>query len=132
MLENLAKHPVVPRGTELLKAIDYVLPYIKNSDSEEYFRYSTVINLLSTCWDILQNKFGAGDVRSRYNFISTLNELYEISRLTEVSTACGVLIVASHIEASYLDDDDAELVHSLTALHIHRAKAVTKARAGAP
>jgi hypothetical protein len=132
MTTNVEKVSSAPRGAELFSEIEDILAQFGKLGKDEVLRCATITDLLSNFWDAFQSKLDKDDVRSRYNFHSALKELYNRCRLTDVSTACGVFIVASNIEAAYLDDADAKLVHSLTLLHIHRARALTKAKAVAP
>jgi hypothetical protein len=87
--------------------------------------------VLSTYWDVLGAKIDKDDERLRNKVVHSLHEMYDRCRQTDISTACGVYIVVAHIEASHLDNDDARLVRSLTAVHIHRAQTLTKAKAAA-
>jgi hypothetical protein len=131
MLARVEKEPSMPRGTELLDGMGLVLPNLNHFDDEQDLRCATVTDVLSTYWDVLGAKIDKYDARLRHKVVHSLREMYDRCRQTDISTACGVYIAAAHIEASHLDDDDARLVRSLTTVHIHRARALTKAKAAA-
>ena len=52
--------------------------------------------------------------------INNLKQLYNQYLDSNTVIASAILIVMTHIESYYLDDQDARLVHDLTGLHIHR------------
>ena len=48
---------------------------------------------------------------------------------TNIPVACGVQVVVCYVESSYLNDEEARLVHCLTSIHIDRAVSIVKAEA---
>jgi hypothetical protein len=124
--QSIENNSDVPRGTRLLEILERILPKISEFSDHEDVRCATVIDLLSAYCEVVKSKIKTNDTSTRKEFINTLIDLYDKSRFTDVSTACGVFIVASHVESTHLDDQDAKLVYSLTGLHIHRAKSITR------
>jgi hypothetical protein len=131
MLARVEKEPSMPRATELLDGMGLVLPNLNHFDDGQDLPCATVTGVRSTYWDVLGAKIDKYDARLRHKVVHSLREMYDRCRQTDIRTACGVYIVAAHIGASHLDDDDARLVRNLTAVHIHRARALTKAKAAA-
>ncbi|MGA9849974.1 MAG: hypothetical protein WBQ45_20350 [Roseiarcus sp.] len=123
--QNIENNSDAPRGTRLLELLERILPKISEFNDIDDIRCATVIDLLSAYCETVKSRIKINDPIARVEFINTLIDLYDKSRFTDVGTACGVFIVASHVESTYLGDQDAKLVYSLTGLHIHRAKSIT-------
>jgi hypothetical protein len=116
------------RGAELLDELETILPNIGNFKDDEDFQCAVVTDLLSSYWNVVREGIDAHDPRYRYRLVRNLREMYDKCRAANVSTACGIYIVACHIESSGLGDDDGKFVHSLTTLHVHRARAMLSAK----
>ena len=124
--QNIENNSDPPRGTRLLEILEQILPKISEFNDVDDLRCATVVDLLSAYCETVEYRIKTTDPIARNEFINTLIDLYDKSKFTDIGTACGVFIVASHVESTYLDDQDAKLVYSLTGLHIHRAKSITR------
>ena len=65
---------------------------------------------------------------TRHRIVSSLNQAYNRNRLTDACVACAIFVVAAHVEASYLLDEDAKVAHRLTSLYLGRVKSIMQAR----
>ena len=128
MSQSIDNSSDAPRGTRLLELLERILPKISEFNDIDDLRCAIVIDLLSAYCEVVNFRVKINEHTARNEFINTLIDLYDKSRFTGVSTACGVFIVASHVKSTYLDDQDAKLVYSLTGLHIHRAKSITRSK----
>ena len=68
---------------------------------------------------------------NRSEFIRILNRMSTLYGKTNIPVACGVQVVVCHVESSYLNDEEARLVHCITGIHIDRAASIVKAKAAA-
>jgi hypothetical protein len=131
MLHNRQHKPLdaeTTRGSQLLDELEDILPHIGSFEDEDDLQCAIVTDLLATYWNVVHQSLEAYDSRSRYRLIRSLREMYNRCCDSNVSTACGIYIVACHIESLDLGDRDGRLVHNLTTLHIHRAKGLLSAK----
>ena len=103
--------------------------YSFNNEGELDF-VSTVILLLKY-WDDIKAHIDKGNTECRSQFIRILNRMAILHGKTNIPVACGVRVVVSHIESSYLNDEEARLVHCITDIHIDRAASIIKAKTAA-
>jgi hypothetical protein len=109
------------RGTELLDELAQVLPNLYGFDKESDWDCAAIITLLHRYWGEMKYNLEKDEIKLRSDFINVLNRMVTLYRETNVPLACGVMIVASYVESSYLKDEEARLVHSITGIHIDRA-----------
>ena len=107
-----------PRGSELLEEFLGVVPSLAKLGGDVEARAWATIALLAQMWECLLDQADEPDGLLRSDVISGLRRLHAIHGETNATVACGVLIIALVVEASSLDDEDARLVRSLTALHV--------------
>jgi hypothetical protein len=114
------------RGTELLDALAEVLPTLYSFSKENDLDFASTITLLDKYWDDLRKHIDKDEIKLRGKFINILNRMVSLYRETNIPVAFGFLIVACHIESSNLNEEEARLAHSITGIHIDRAKATMK------
>ena len=118
----------VRRGTELLDELAGVLPNLYNFSSESDLDFASTVILLYRYWSGIKACVEKGNAESRSEFIRILNRIAILHGKTNIPVACGVRVVVCHVESSYLNDEEARLVHSITGIHIERAASIMKAK----
>jgi hypothetical protein len=126
MLAN-EKRPAVT-GAELIAGLDDILLAIDSFDDAETIRCAAIADMLSDYWDQFRSNIDKYDIMTRHRIVGSLNQAYNRNRLTDVCAACGIFVVAAHVEASYLLDEDAKVAHRLTSLYLGRVKSIMQAR----
>jgi hypothetical protein len=119
------------RGTELLDELAEVLPNLYSFDKESDLDFAAIITLLHKYWGELKKNIEKDETKLRSEFIRVLNRMITLYRETNIPVACGVLIIVCHIESSYLKDEEARLVHSITGIHIDRAASLMNVKSTA-
>jgi hypothetical protein len=109
------------RGRELLDELTTVLPNLYSFNQESDLDFLSTITLLHNYWSKLTTRIDKDDEKSRSEFIRLLNRMVTLYRETNLPVAYGVLVVLWHIESSYLNDEEARLVHCITSIHIDGA-----------
>jgi hypothetical protein len=117
------------RGTELLDELTGVLPNLHSFNSENDLDFASTVILLHKYWHDLKTHVENGNTECRSEFIRILNRMVTLHSKTNIPVACGVQVVVCHVESSYLNDEEARLVHCLTGIHIDRAASIVKAEA---
>ena len=117
------------RGTELLDELTGVLPNLYSFNSESDLDFASTVILLNKYWNELKVRVEKGNTECRSEFIRILNRMVTLHGKTNIPVACGVQVVVCHVESSYLNDEEAQLVHCLTGIHIDRAASIVKAEA---
>ena len=116
------------RGTELLDELTGVLPNLYSFNSESDLDFASTVILLHKYWNDLKAHV-EGNTECRSEFIRILNRMVTLHSKTNIPVACGVQVVVCHVESSYLNDEEARLVHCITGIHIDRAASIVKAEA---
>jgi hypothetical protein len=119
MPTTTADHPEQCRGPTLLQEFENTLPDFKNLDEEQRLKFVKAIRLLCRCFKISEARLRSDHCSELRSTITRLSELYEEYHDKDTILASAILIVKLHIESHYLDGQDANLVHTLTALHIY-------------
>jgi hypothetical protein len=108
-----------PEGLTYFKSLDNSLPDFKNLDEEQHRRFVRAIRLLCRYFHISEARLRRDHLFKLRSTIAHLGELYEEYHGKDTILASAILFVKLHIESHYLDGQDANLVHNLTALHIY-------------
>jgi len=109
------------RGTELLDELTEVLPALSKFTEEEYLDFVAAITVIYRYWAELKSHIDEDGTRLRSECIRILNRMFVLYCRTNKPAACGVLVIACHIESCYLTDYDAQLVRNITNVHIDLA-----------
>jgi len=115
-------------GAQLIAGLEDALLVIDSFDDTETIRCAAIADMLSDYWDRFRSGIDKYDIMTRHRIVGSLNEAYNRNRLTDVCAACAVFVVAAHVEASYLLDEDAKVAHRLTSLYLDRVKSIMQAR----
>jgi hypothetical protein len=118
MPRSATEHPERSRGSNLLQEFENSLPDFKNLDEEQHLRFVKAIRLLCGYFEISEVRLRSDHFFKLRSTIARLSELYEEYHAKDAILASAILFVKLHIESNYLDDQDANLVHNLTGLHI--------------
>ena len=119
MPRSTAEHPEKTRGTNLLQEFEDSIPDFKSLDEEQHLKFVKTIRLLCGYFDISEARLRREHFFKLKSTVARLSELYEEYRDKDAIFASAILIVKLHIESSYLDGQDANLVHNLTGLHTY-------------
>jgi hypothetical protein len=114
-----AEHSEKSRGTNLLQEFEDSIPDFKSLDEEQHLKFVKTIRLLCGYFDISEARLRREHFFKLKSTVARLSELYEEYRDKDAIFASAILIVKLHIESSYLDGQDANLVHNLTGLHTY-------------
>jgi hypothetical protein len=117
------------RGAELLDELAGVLPNLYSFNSESDLDFASTVILLHKYWNGLKECVERGNTECRSEFVRILNRMAALHRMTNIPVACAVIIVVCNVESSYLNDEEARLVHCITGIHIDRAASIVKAKA---
>ena len=109
------------RGRELLDELAIVLPNLYSFNKESDLDFLSTITLLHNYWSKLASRIDKDDPKLRREFIRILNRMVTLYRETNLPVVYGVLVILWHIESSYLNDEEARLVHCITSIHIDGA-----------
>src|SRR5580704_11011584 len=109
------------RGRELLDELATVLPNLYSFNKESDLDFLSTITLLHNYWSKLATRIDKDDIKPRSEFIRILNRMVILYRETNLPVAYGASVILWHIESSYLDDEEARLVHCITSIHIDGA-----------
>jgi hypothetical protein len=119
------------RGIELLDELASVLSNLYSFDSEGDLDFASTIILLLKYWNDIKAHVNNGNTECRSELIRILNRMAILHGETNIPVACGVRVVVCHIESSYLNDEEARVVHCITDIHIDRAASIIKAKTAA-
>jgi hypothetical protein len=114
------------RGTELLDELAGVLPALSKFTEEEYLDFAAAVTVFNRYWLKLKHDIDESGIGRGSEFIRILNRMFVLYCHTSKPAACGVLVILCHIESRYFPDDDAQLVHNITNVHIDRAASIIR------
>lgn len=118
MPRSATEHSEKSRGTILLREFENSLPDFKSLDEEQHLKFAKAIRLMCEYFDISEARLRSDHYLKLGSTIARLDELYKEYHAKDAILASAILHVKLHIESHYLDDQDANLVHNLTGLHI--------------
>jgi hypothetical protein len=119
MPRHAKEHSEKSGGPTLLEEFENSLPDFKNLDQEQHLEFVKAIRLLCRNFDISEGRLRRDRFFKLRSTIARLNELYEEYLVKDTTIASAISMVKLHIESHYLDDQDANLVHNLTSLHVY-------------
>jgi hypothetical protein len=102
----------------LLQEFENSLLDFKRLDEEQHLRFVKAIRLMCEYFDISEVRLRSDHFLKLRSTIVRLDELHKEYHGKDAVLASAILNVKLHIESHYLDDQDANLVHNLTGLHI--------------
>src|SRR6476660_8543056 len=111
--------PEKSRAPTLLQEFENSLPDFENLDEEQHRKFVKAIRLLCRYFHISEARLRRDHFFKLRSTIARLRELYEEYQFNDTILASAILFVKLHIESHYLDGQDANLVHNLTALHVY-------------
>ena len=116
------------RGIELLDELASVLSNLYSFNDEGELDFASTIILLLKYWSDVKASVDKDNTECRSEFIRILNRMAILHDKTNIPVACGVRVVVCHVESSYLNDEEARLVHCITSIHIDRAASFVQAK----
>jgi hypothetical protein len=108
-----------PEDLNLLQELDNSLPDFENLDEEQRLKFVKAIRGICGYFDISEAQLRSDHFPKLRSTVTRLSELYDEHHTKDAILSSAILIVKLHIESNYLDDQDANLVHNLTGLHIY-------------
>ena len=115
------------RGTELLDELANILPNLYGFSEENDLDFASTIVLLHRYWDNLKVRIDKNS-ELRSEFIRILHKMAILYGEVNIPVACGARVIACDVESSYLNDEEAQLVHCITGIHIDRATSIFQAK----
>jgi hypothetical protein len=119
------------RGAELLDELASVLSNLYGFNIEQDLDFASAVILLCKYWDDIKAATDKNNKECSSEFIRILKRMAILHGNTNLPVACGVRVILCHVESSYLNDEEARLVHCLTDIHIDRAASIIKAKTAA-
>ena len=120
MPRSATEHPEKSRGPTLLQEFENSLPDFKNLDEEQHLKFVKALSQLCRYFDISEARLRGNHFFNLRSMIARLSVLYREYLAKDTMLASAILIVKLRIKSYYLDDQDENLVHNLTGLHIYR------------
>jgi hypothetical protein len=108
------------RGPTFLQEFENSLPEFKNLEKEQHVNFATSVRQLCRYFDISEARLRGNHFFNLRSMIARLSVLYREYLAKDTMLASAILIVQLRIKSYYLDDQDENLVHNLTGLHIYR------------
>lgn len=118
MPRSATEHSEKSRRPTLLQEFEDSLPDFKSLDEEQHLRFLKAIRLMCEYFDISEARLRSAHFLKFRSTVARLDELYKEYHGEDAVLASAILNVKLHIESHYFDDQDANLVHNLTGLHI--------------
>ena len=113
------------RGTELLDELANILSNLYSFNEENDLEFASTIILLHRYWDNLKERTD-NNFELRSAFIRILDKMAILYGEVNIPVACGARVIACDVESSYLNDEEAQLVHCITGIHIDRATSIVQ------
>ena len=111
------------RGTELLDELASILSNVYSFSKENDLDFASTIILLRRYWDKLKERTDKNS-ELRTEFIRIVHKVANLYGDVNIPVACGARVIACDVESSYLNDEEARLVHCITGIHIDRATSI--------
>ena len=115
------------RGTELLDELANILPNLYSFNKDNDLEFASTILLLNRYWDNLKERTDSNS-ELRSEFIRILHKMAILYGEVNIPVACGARVIACDVESSCLNDEEAQLVHCITGIHIDRATSIVQAK----
>ena len=119
------------RGTQLLDELATILPNLYSFSNDNDLEFASTILLLNRYWDNLK-EHTANNSELRSEFIRILHKIAIVYGEVNIPVACGARVIACEVESSRLNDEEAQLVHCITGIHIDRATSIVQAKSTEP
>jgi hypothetical protein len=112
------------RGTTLFEEFEGILPYLSRLDECGELEFTKAVQLLV-------NHFGLSEVEvdrtgsfKTQPIVVNLRGLLDAYLQKTMAIPSAIFVVMAYLESTYLEGEDAGLVHKLTGLHVARAKSM--------
>jgi hypothetical protein len=115
------------RGTELLDELTNILSNLYSFSEDNDLEFASTIILLHRYWDNLKERTD-NNSELRSEFIRILHKMEILYGDVSIPVACGARVIACDVESTYLNDEEARLVHCITGIHIDRATSIVQAK----
>ena len=115
------------RGTELLDELAKILPNLYRFNKDNDLEFASTILLLNRYWDNLKERTD-NNSELRSEFIRILHKMAILYGEVNIPVACGARVVACDVESSCLNDEETQLVHCITGIHIDLATSIVQAK----
>lgn len=115
------------REPELLDELATILPNLYSFNKDNDLEFASTIILLNRYWDRLKERID-NNSELRSEFIRILHKMAILYGEVNIRVACGARVIACDVEAAYLNDEEAQLVHCITGIHIDRATSIVQAK----
>jgi hypothetical protein len=108
---------------ELANILTNLYSFNKDNDLE----FASTILLLNRYWDNLKERTD-NNSELRSEFIRILHKMAILYGEVNIPVACGARVIACDVESSCLNDEEAQLVHCITGIHIDLATSIVQAK----
>ena len=102
----------------LLERFERSLPKFSDMDAEGYSKFVKALDLLASKYHVSSEQLRNSRLENYRPHIERLKALHEEYANRDKLIASAILTIELHIESFYRNGRDAELVHTLTGLHI--------------
>jgi hypothetical protein len=116
------------RGTKLFEEFERYIPYLAKLDEHSDPRFTKAVNLLLDHFKLCEVDVDKTKIFVAQPIAANLKQLLNAYLQKTMSVPTAIFVVMAYIESTYLEGEDAELVHKLTSLHIDRAKSIEQSK----
>jgi len=112
------------RGTTLFEEFERILPYLGRLDERGELEFIKAVQLLLNRFELSEVEIDRSELFETQPIVANLKRLLDAYLQKTMAIPSAIFVVMAYLESTYLEGEDAGLVHKLTGLHIERAKSM--------
>lgn len=116
------------RGTTLFEEFERILPYLSQLDERGDLEFIKAVQLLLDHFDPSEAAIDRRELFDAQPIVANLRRLLDAYLQKTMAIPSAIFVVLAYIESTYLEGEDAGLVHKLTGLHVERAKSMKQTK----
>lgn len=116
------------RGTTLFEEFERILPYLSRLDECGELDFIKAVQLLLNYFKLSEVEIDRCELFELQPIVANLRCLLDAYLQKTMAIPSAIFVVMAYIESTYLEGEDAGLVHKLTGLHIERAKSMNQSK----
>ena len=116
------------RGTTLFEEFERILPYLSRLDDRGELDFARAVQLLLNHFGLSEVEIDRSELFDAQPIVVNLRSLLDAYLQKTMAIPSAIFVVTAYMESTYLEGEDAGLVHKLTGLHIERAKSMNQSK----
>ena len=112
------------RGTTLFEEFERILPYLSRLDECGELDFIKAVQLLLNHFELSEVVIDRSELFDAQPIVANLRCLLDAYLQKTMAIPSAIFVVMAYLESTYLEGEDAGLVHKLTGLHVERAKSM--------